>query len=73
MRILMVSMNSIHFVRWTQQLKDSGHDVFWFDILDGGRAERLALGASNLPDGRQKYSNFKGRLFFKRKESHSCI
>lgn len=33
MRILMVSMNSIHFRRWTSQLEDSGHEVYWFDAL----------------------------------------
>ena len=33
MRILMVSMNSIHFRRWTSQLENSGHEVFWFDAL----------------------------------------
>lgn len=39
MKILLVSMNSIHFQRWTNQLKDSGHEVFWFDILDGNKPE----------------------------------
>lgn len=36
MKILMVSMNSIHFRRWTSQLKDSEHEVFWFDIKGAG-------------------------------------
>ena len=39
MKILLVSMNSIHFQRWANQLKDSGHEVFWFDILDGNKPE----------------------------------
>ena len=62
----MVSMNSIHFVRWTQQLKDSGHDVFWFDILDGGRAENLPW-VHQISGWKQKYSNFKGRYFLKKR------
>ncbi len=33
MRILLVSMNSIHFRRWTSQLADAGHEVYWFDVL----------------------------------------
>jgi len=33
MKILLVSMNSIHFRRWTSQLEDQGHEVFWFDAL----------------------------------------
>lgn len=36
MKILMVSMLNYHFVRWTEQLRDSGHEVFWFDINDNG-------------------------------------
>ena len=38
MKILMVSMNSIHFRRWTSQLEDAGHEVFWFDSLGAGGA-----------------------------------
>ncbi len=34
MKILMVSMSSLHFIRWVDQLKDSGHEVFWFGIND---------------------------------------
>lgn len=30
----MVSMFSIHFFRWTEQLKDSGHKIFWIDVFD---------------------------------------
>lgn len=66
MKILMVSMNSIHFVRWTQQLENSGHEVFWFDILDGGRAEGLSW-VHQITGWKQRYSNFKGRYFFKKK------
>lgn len=28
----MVSIPSLHFFRWTSQLQDSGHEVYWFDI-----------------------------------------
>lgn len=38
----MVAMPSLHFFRWTEQLKDSGFEVYWFDIVDGGqKVERL--------------------------------
>lgn len=36
----MVSMASLHFFRWTEQLKDSGHEVYWFDILDNGKQSK---------------------------------
>lgn len=32
MRILLVSIKSIHFRRWTEQLEHSGHEVYYFDI-----------------------------------------
>ncbi len=59
-------MNSIHFVRWTEQLKDSGHDVYWFDILDGGKSERLPW-VTQIVDWKQKFKNLKGRYFLKKK------
>lgn len=33
MKILLVSMNSIHFRRWASQLEDTSHEVYWFDAL----------------------------------------
>ncbi len=66
MKILLVAMNSIHFVRWTDQLKDSGHEVYWFDILDGGRAARLPW-VHQITGWKQKFPNFKGRYFLKKR------
>jgi len=34
MKILMVSVFSNHFFNWVLQLKNSGHEVYWFDIND---------------------------------------
>lgn len=34
MKILMVSIFSPHFFNWTEQLKDSGHEIYWLDIFD---------------------------------------
>tara|TARA_R110000850_G_scaffold25797_1_gene74153 strand:- start:5364 stop:6509 length:1146 start_codon:yes stop_codon:yes gene_type:complete len=65
MRILMVSMGSLHFFRWTEQLKGSGHDVFWFDILDGGvKSPRL-----DWVDQRVRWKQkvkYPGRVFIKK-------
>ncbi len=65
MKILLVSMNSIHFIRWTEQLKDAGHDVYWFNILDGNKAARLPW-VKQITGWKQKYPNLKGRHFFKK-------
>ncbi len=38
----MVSMFSNHFFRWTEQLRDSGHEVYWIDVFDSNtRVERI--------------------------------
>ncbi|TYB80164.1 glycosyltransferase family 4 protein [Bizionia saleffrena] len=66
MRILMVSMNSIHFQRWTNQLKDSGHDVFWFDIADGAKVPSLSW-VKTYRGWKHKLPNIKGRYFIKNK------
>ena len=41
MKILMVSMRSFHFNRWVEQLKDSGHEVYWFNIQDDTKSTKL--------------------------------
>lgn len=37
MKILFISMPSIHAVRWIENLSDSGHQLYWFDVLGKGR------------------------------------
>ena len=36
MKILMVAIPNYHFFQWVNQLKDSGYEVYWFDVTDGG-------------------------------------
>ena len=36
MKIIMVAIPNNHFFQWVNQLKDSGYEVIWFDITDGG-------------------------------------
>ena len=43
MKILLVSISNHHFFQWANQLELAGHDVYWFDILDGGpKSEKLS-------------------------------
>jgi len=66
MKILMVSMGSIHFFRWVEQLKDSDHEIFWFDILDGGvKSPRLDWAYQKV--GWKKRFDYPGRIFLKNK------
>lgn len=42
MKILMVAIPNHHFFQWVNQLKDSGYEVYWFDITDGaGFSEKI--------------------------------
>jgi glycosyltransferase involved in cell wall biosynthesis len=35
MKILMVAIPNHHFFQWVSQLKESGYEVYWFDVTDG--------------------------------------
>ncbi|RXJ45402.1 glycosyltransferase family 4 protein [Gelidibacter gilvus] len=65
MKILIIAMRSIHTIRWVSQLKDSGHDVHWFDILNGGYIPEWEW-VTQHTNWRYKFGNFKGRYFIKR-------
>lgn len=66
MKILLVSMNSIHFRRWSEQLKDSGHEVFWFDILDQGYAPSMSW-MTQITGWKKGFLKRRGRTFLKSK------
>ena len=65
MKILLVSMPSIHFSRWTAQLRDAGHEVHWFDILNGGYNKDLEW-ITQHTNWRYRFGGFRGRIFLKR-------
>ena len=65
MKILMVSIPSLHFFRWTAQLQDSGHEIYWFDITGmSDKVERLNW-VSQKTGWKLKW-NYPGRLFIKK-------
>jgi hypothetical protein len=66
MRILLVSMNSIHFRRWSEQLRDSGHDIYWFDILDQGYAPSMSW-MTQITGWKKGFLKKRGRTFIKNK------
>lgn len=66
MKILMVSIPSLHFFRWTSQLQDSGHEVFWFDITGmSDKVERISWVTQKT--GWKLKWNYPGRIFLKGK------
>ena len=66
MKILLVSMPSLHFFRWTEQLRNSGHDVYWFDVVDGESTQRLPW-VKKINGWKHKYKHLRGRYFIKQK------
>ena len=66
MKILMVSINSIHFERWTNQLQESGHEVHWFNVRDGGFSEKLSW-VNQIVGWKFKFINNKARVFIKKR------
>jgi glycosyltransferase involved in cell wall biosynthesis len=66
MKILMVSLNSIHFERWTNQLQKSGHEVHWFNVRGGGYSEKLSW-VNQIVDWKFKFINNKARVFIKKR------
>jgi len=62
----MVAMPSLHFFRWTAQLKDAGHEVFWFDVVDGGEKIPRISWVQQIVGWKYKW-NFQGRYFLKKK------
>ena len=63
MKILFVAMPSVHFIRWIENLKDTKHELFWFDILD--RKElKTSLKIKKITGWKKrKLSKFKGEYF----------
>lgn len=64
MKILMVAPPSLHFFRWTDQLKEAGHAVYWFDALDGG-AQIPRIGWVKQTVGWKLKYNYPGRYWIK--------
>jgi len=59
-------MPSLHFFRWTEQLKDAGHEIYWFNVTDGGsKVERISWVHQIV--GWKLKCKYPGRYFIKNK------
>ncbi|MDN3595033.1 glycosyltransferase [Zunongwangia endophytica] len=63
-KILMVSMPSLHFFRWVDQLKDSDFEVYWFDITGAGNFIERISWVHQITNWKLRW-NFPGRIFLK--------
>lgn len=41
MKILFISMPSVHVIRWIENLKDTSFELFWFDVMGRGKIETI--------------------------------
>tara|TARA_B100000678_G_scaffold235973_1_gene205466 strand:+ start:431 stop:1561 length:1131 start_codon:yes stop_codon:yes gene_type:complete len=65
-KILMVSMPSLHFFRWVDQLKDSDFEVYWFDITGSGKSIERINWVHQITKWKMRW-DFPGRIFIKSK------
>ncbi|HSD07367.1 glycosyltransferase [Flavobacterium sp.] len=67
MKILFVSMPSVHVIRWIENLKDTPYELFWFDVLGRGKLE--AIGSLHQFTGwkKRKLPFIKGEYFLSKK------
>jgi len=62
----MVSIFSPHFVNWTEQLRDSGHEVYWFDVNGSGVYAKKISFVTHITNWKYRL-DYPGRYFVKRK------
>lgn len=69
MKILFISMPTIHAIRWIENLKNTNHELFWFDIMD--RGDILISDDTNLKKiiawKERKIKYLKGEYFLRKK------
>lgn len=67
MKILFISMHSIHAIRWIENLEESEHDLYWYDILGKGKLEILGTVKQFLEKSKRKLPYIKGEYSFSKK------
>lgn len=69
MKILFISMHSIHAIRWIENLKDTDHELYWFDVLNRGKIETIDTVIQYENWKLRKLPYIKGEYFMKKKIS----
>lgn len=67
MKILFISMPSIHVIRWIENLKDTSFELYWYDILDRGKLETLETVTQFSGQKRRKLPPIKGEFYMSKK------
>lgn len=67
MKILFISMPSLHAIRWIENMIDTNYELYWFDILDRGRIEVSERVKQYTGWKKRKRKRFKGEYFLSKK------
>lgn len=67
MKILFVSMPSIHAIRWIENLKDTNYELYWFDVLGKGKLETFDSLHQFYGWEKRKLTYIKGEYFLSKK------
>jgi len=67
MKILLLSMHSIHATRWIENLKESGYELYWFDITGKGKIQTLEEVTQITNWKRRKVPYIKGEYWLSKK------
>ena len=67
MKILFISMPSIHTIRWIENLKDTDNKLYWFDVLGKGKLETIDNVIQFTDWKERKIRYIKGEYFISKK------
>lgn len=67
MKILFISMPSVHVIRWIENLKDTPYELYWFDVLGRGKLETLDSVSQYTDWKKRKIAPIKGEYFLSKK------
>lgn len=60
-------MPSVHVIRWIENLKDTNHELYWFDVLNRGKLETLDTVQQFTLWKKRKIPYIKGEFFLRKK------
>ena len=66
MKVLFISMPSVHVIRWIENLKDTSLELFWFDVLGKGKLDTFASVTQFTNWGKRKIPYVKGEHYLKK-------
>lgn len=67
MKILIVSMPSIHVLRWIKNLENTNHELYWFDVLGRGKLKTNESIEQFTNWQKRKIPYIKGEYFLSKK------